>query len=446
MFSLALRSVRKRPGRFVATLLTAFLGATITMAFNSLHDTAAVAGIDADSEETLTLSASIVGGYGTLLVFFALASTLTVNVRQRASEVALLRRTGATPAQIKRMVVGEAAVVALAGWALALIPAMFGGRALVWMFQESGQVAERIDPAFGPVGISAGLAITLLAATGASFLAVRRATRALAGARPPRGRLRAAAGVAALLAGGGGIAVTFVVDRDAAALMAAPGYGAIMLSVGFATLAPALMRALLAAIGRPVAMLTGAGGYLAVLNTRRRAAQSSGVLMPLILFTGIATGTVSMQLINNAAIKAAGLTRTVEDKNLETVNLVVVGIIAVFCCVMLINTLYASTTYRGGEFGRQRLAGATPRQVLRTVGVEGALLTVVGVFFGTVAGLAGTLAFNSVRSDGGSLPGSIPVVFAGTAALAAAATLATLVTTARRTLRTPAIDAVAVAA
>lgn len=193
MFSLALRSVRKRPGRFVATLLAAFLGATITMAFNSLHDTAGTAGIDAAGEETLTLSASVVGGYGTLLVFFALASTLTVNVRQRASEISLLRRTGATPAQIKRMVVGEAAVVALVGWALALVPAMFGGRALLWMFQDSGQVADSVDPVFGPVGVSAGLSITLLAAVGASFLAVRRATRALAGAKAPRGRLRAAA-------------------------------------------------------------------------------------------------------------------------------------------------------------------------------------------------------------------------------------------------------------
>ena len=113
---------------------------------------------------------------------------------------------------------------------------------------------------------------------------------------------------------------------------------------------------------------------------------------------------------------------------------------------MLINSLYAATSYRGREFGRQRLAGATPGQVLGMVGVEGGLLTAVGVLFGTVAGLAGTLAFNAVRTDGGSLPDSIPSVFAATAALATAATLTSLVTTARRTLRTPAVHAVAVAA
>ena len=64
-------------------------------------------------------------------MFFAIASTLTVNVRQRASELELLRCSGATPAQLKRMVVGEAVVVALVGAALAVGPAMLGGRALL---------------------------------------------------------------------------------------------------------------------------------------------------------------------------------------------------------------------------------------------------------------------------------------------------------------------------
>ncbi|MEK8144423.1 FtsX-like permease family protein [Streptomyces sp. M10(2022)] len=55
----------------------------------------------------MSVSASVVGGYGSLLVFFAIASTLTVNVRQRGEEIHLLRCTGATPAQIRRMVVGR---------------------------------------------------------------------------------------------------------------------------------------------------------------------------------------------------------------------------------------------------------------------------------------------------------------------------------------------------
>lgn len=177
MFLLAMRSIRQRPGRFLATLLSAFLGAAIIMTFNSMHDTAGQPGIDSTSSETLSLSASVVGGYGTLLVFFAVASTLTVNVRQRAAELELLRCSGATPAQIKRMVVGEAVAVALVGAALAIGPAMLGGRLLLDVFQDSGQVAGSVDHSFGPIALMSGIDITLLAAAGAAFLAVRRATR-----------------------------------------------------------------------------------------------------------------------------------------------------------------------------------------------------------------------------------------------------------------------------
>ena len=101
MFMLAMRSIGQRPGRFLATLLAAFLGAGIIMTFNSLYDTAGRPGVDPVSSDTLTTSASVVGGYGTLLVFFAVASTLTVNVRQRAGELELLRCSGATPGPIR---------------------------------------------------------------------------------------------------------------------------------------------------------------------------------------------------------------------------------------------------------------------------------------------------------------------------------------------------------
>src|SRR3954470_10745646 len=120
MLGLAARSVRQRPGRFLATLLCAFFGAAVIMTFNSLHDTAAANSVDKTGADTLTTAASVVGGYGTLLVFFAIASTLTVNVRQRTEEIGLLRTTGATPAQIKRMVVGESVAVALVGALLAI--------------------------------------------------------------------------------------------------------------------------------------------------------------------------------------------------------------------------------------------------------------------------------------------------------------------------------------
>ncbi|MBH5335817.1 ABC transporter permease [Streptomyces pactum] len=442
MLTLALNSVRQRPGRFLATALSAFLGAVITMTFNSLHDTAVAADTDAAGSETLHLTASVVGGYGTLLVFFAIASALTVNVRQRAEEIRLLRCTGATPAQIRLMVVGEAVAVALIGLLAAVGPAMLAGRALLEMFRDTDQVADDVTYTFGPVAVAAGVTTVLVASAGAAFLAVRRATRAAAGAGAGarRHRLRLLGGVAALLIGTASAATTFAMDAGGPELMAPPAYGAIVLSVAFAAFSPALLRVVPARLEGLVTAVAGVSGYLAVHSVRQRATQLAGVLMPLIVFTGVATATLSMQAAENDALDASGVTRSVEDKNLETLNLVVVGIIVVFACVMLINSLYAATSYRGPEFGRQRLAGAVPGQVLTAVGTEAALLTVVGVFFGTIAALAGTVPFTLVRTDR-VLPEQAPWIWLGTVAIGAVATVVTSVATARRSLRTPAVIA-----
>ncbi|MEU6393250.1 FtsX-like permease family protein [Streptomyces sp. NPDC046939] len=447
MLGLATRSVRRRPGRFLATLLSAFLGAAIIMTFNSLHDTASANDVDKVSAETLRTAASVVGGYGTLLVFFAIASTLTVNVRQRTDEINLLRATGATPAQITRMVVGEATAVALVGTLLAIGPAMLGGTVLLSVFKDSGQVAGPVDHAFGPIALMSGFCVSLLASAGAAFLAVRRAAKAAraTGQKRRAGRGRRFTTWAALVAGALTASATFAMKATNAALMAPPAYGAILLSVGFALVAPDLLRTVLGRAEPLLTALAGATGYLTVRTLRRKASELSGTLVPLILFTAMATATLYMQAVENDAIKASGSVKSIEDKNLETLNFTVVGIIVVFACIMLINTLYAATAYRVREFGQQRLAGATPAQVLATVAAEGVVLTVTGVFFGTLAALAGLVPFTVVRTDA-VLPGHGLGIWLAVVALAAAATLVTSLVTARRGVRVPAVEAVALAA
>ncbi|MDT0398763.1 MULTISPECIES: FtsX-like permease family protein [Streptomyces] len=436
MFVLALRSIRQRPGRFLATLLSAFLGTAIIMTFNSMHDTAGQPGVDAVSSDTLATSAGVVGGYGTLLVFFAVASTLTVNVRQRAAELELLRCSGATPAQIRRMVVGEAVAVALVGAALAIGPAMLGGRVLLEMFQDGGQVARSVEYSFGPIALVSGVSVTLLAAAGAAFLAVRRVTRR----RKERAGARRFLAYGALAAGAAGVCSTFFFSATDEMLMAPPAQGTIMLSVGFALLSPRLLKGLLDRLA-----LSGASGWLAVRNLRQRAAELAGILVSLIMFTAVSTATITMQAVESDAVAASGLVKSVDAKNLETLNLTVVGIVTVFVCVMLVNSLYAATTYRSREFGQQRLAGATPGQVLGVVGTEGAILTVAGVFFGTLAALAGVVPFTVVRTDG-VIPDRFLGIWLAMVAVAAAVTLGTSLFTARRVLRTPAVRAVVRAA
>nr|WTB28373.1 ABC transporter permease [Streptomyces sp. NBC_00830]WTB35709.1 ABC transporter permease [Streptomyces sp. NBC_00830] len=446
MLVLAMRSIRHRPGRLGATLLAASLGAAVIMMFNSLHDTAQGEGVDDVSAQALGLVAGIVGGYGSLLVFFAIASTMTVNVRQRSDEIALLRSTGATPAQIRRMMVGESVVVALVGAVLAIVPATLGGRVLLDLFKDSGQVAADVDHTFGPVALLTGVGITLLASVGAAFLAVRRATRAAAGVRGSgRARLRVTAGLVAVVGGTAAVCTTGAFDPNDAMVMAPAVYGAVIIAFGLGLFAPLALQALMGRGEGLLSKLAGPSGYLAAHNMRQRATQQFGVLLPLVLFTAIATATLYMNEIGKDALKASGVAQSAGDKTLETMNLVIVGIIVAFVCVMLINSLYAATSDRGREFGQQRLAGATPEQVLRTVAVEVGALTALGVFFGTVAGIAGILPFNAAKT-GSVLPDQGPGIWLAIVAIAAGATLTTVLATTRRVLRTPAVNAVAVTA
>jgi putative ABC transport system permease protein len=71
--------------------------------------------------------------------------------------------------------------------------------------------------------------------------------------------------------------------------------------------------------------------------------------------------------------------------------------------------------------------------------------TVTGLFFGTLAALAGIVPFSMVRTDA-VLPDQMTGVWLAVAAIAAAVTLGTSLATARRVPRTPAVGAVAVTA
>ncbi|MEW2358611.1 ABC transporter permease [Spirillospora sp. NPDC029432] len=451
MFALALRSLRKRAGGFAASFTALFLGAAIVMAFASMLDTSIRGNASGAAAETLTIMAAVVGSWGLVLVVLAVSSTLALSVRQRAEEMALLKSIGATPAQLGRMVVGEAAVLAVAAWALGIVPGLLGGRALLAMLHDTGQVPESIGYAFGPVAPAMGLGVTLVSAVAAAMLAVRRTARArvaesLADAAIGETRLgwkRTAGGIVFLLLGLDLAVITSTVLRNEGdAAMATAGQADICAALGLALLAPWLIRRIAGALAGPLRLL-GVAGDLAVSTLRRRTGQMAAVVMPIILFSGIAAGTIYLQEIERDAIRAAGLLSTVEQKNIATLNFVVIGMILVFTAVMLVNTLLAATAHRRREFGQARLAGATPGQVLGAVALESVLLTVIGLVCGAFAAAFTVVPFGIARA-GTALPDLGPLTMAGVAAVAAALTMATALGAARRAVRVPAVEAVAV--
>jgi putative ABC transport system permease protein len=376
MLTLAMRSLRRRTSAFAATFIVVFLGAVLVMAFASLADTGAAGTVSDTDREKLTTMASVVGGWGLILVAFA----------------------------------------------------------------------------FGPVAPLTGLGVTVLAALAAAVLTSRRVAKmrvveALSSAAEAKesgtrlGKIRIVVGVVFLGLGVELSVMGALAGPEGLDAMQFAGSADILFGIAMTFFAPTLMRWATALLAGPVQRFGGPSGYLAVLNLRRRTGRLAAVLTPVILFVGIAVGTLWMQVIQNEANVAAGM-KTADDDAVRTLNYVVIGAIVLFACIMLINTLIAATTYRRREFGQQRLAGATSRQVLGMILLEGAVLIVAGLLFGTIAAMT-TVVPMTYAKTGSWLPDPQPGLWLGVAAVAVTVILATLLATARRTLRIPAIDAVA---
>ncbi|WP_311202763.1 FtsX-like permease family protein [Actinophytocola gossypii] len=103
--------------------------------------------------------------------------------------------------------------------------------------------------------------------------------------------------------------------------------------------------------------------------------------------------------------------------------------------------MVAAITHRRAEFGRQRLAGATPAQVFRPVSVEGVLLVLVGILFGSLASVAAIVPYSFART-GSAVPDESALIYLVIVSIAAVLTMATCLGATRRTIRTPAIRAV----
>jgi putative ABC transport system permease protein len=139
---------------------------------------------------------------------FVLTGTVSLGVRQRLRELALLRTTGATPGQLRRMLGAETAVVAL----LAALPALPVGIVVAHLiasrFRTLGAVPAQFTVAVNPfvlfAAVVAGLAVALLATAVVARRGVRIApAQALREAVvAPRPRWLPRVVVACVLAGG----------------------------------------------------------------------------------------------------------------------------------------------------------------------------------------------------------------------------------------------------
>jgi len=432
---LALASVRHRGAAFLATFVTVLLGTGLIGSFATLVG-AATGPVSGDDRDNLLIMGAVVGGWGSVIVLFSLASTLGIVVRQREVELGLLRVVGATNRQVARLVRAEtfavAALAAAAGCALAA----GGGALLLHLLRAGGVVAADVRMHSAPLCWAATAGVLVGTALVAASIAGRRATRgaprlALAEAETGRRRLPRWRVLVGLLLLGYGIAMAALTigvtahSEDPYDAMATSGNSGILVGVGLATLSPVLLRWAAAAV-RPL-LGRDARLQLALEDTGRRPQLFGGVLAPVIVLTA---ATVSVLMLVNVDTRSLA----VPDEGTEIINLlnyVIVAMLSLFAVVMVLNAWLTTVSARRVELARLRLLGATPEQVRGSLLAEAGFVAGVGVLLGLLASTASWMPFAVARHEGVVPDGGLwlpPLLMAG----AVAVTLASAGLAARR--------------
>jgi putative ABC transport system permease protein len=286
-------------------------GRDATMLSGTERGLAEVADSEQAAENLIVLSA-VFGGLATMVMLFVVSTTLGLSIRQRQRELALLRAIGTTPGQLRRMVIGEALVMAVFAAGLGCL---FGGMAGEWLFDRlagNGVVPAAMTHHSGwlPMVVAAGA--VLLGSFFGAIVAGRRAARtrpteALADASIQRRWLSWVRVVFAVLAFGGGIALFIVTVAVMTGPIAASTAGpSVMLwAIALALVSPGVTKVFLAVLRWPVRALTGTAGYLATLSTRTRAVRMAAVVTPIMLATGMATANIYLQTTSVAVANEA---------------------------------------------------------------------------------------------------------------------------------------------
>lgn len=267
-----------------------------------------------DQNEDLVGLAGAFGSFAAILSIFVVAATLGLSMLQRAREIALLRTVGAKPRQIRRLLVGEAMIVALAAGLAGVAPGVLLASVLFEALQSQGIGTETTALVIGPLPPAIAVGIGLVTAALAAWLAGRRAARirptaalAEAALEPKRiGWVRLLLGLG-FVAGGATLSATALSLEGEAAALASFVVMILMVAVGL--LGPLLARIAAAVFGPSVASLFPTSGFLAMANVRTRARRFASASTPIAL--GVA---ISLALIGTVAVEASATEKQSRDR------------------------------------------------------------------------------------------------------------------------------------
>jgi putative ABC transport system permease protein len=430
--------MRLRPAAFVGLAAALFLAIAAMTLFGSLFaaDVTTPASPRGTAEGPgLMVIAGAFGEITVLVAFFVVVNALGFALRQQHREMALLRTIAASPRQVRRLVRVQVCTTTLLTAAPGWVVGVLAARQFLAEIRRLGLAAPDVRVPVAPVPMLVALAAALAVGLAASAVATHRISRiapaaALTASSAEYGRTgapRVLAGIGVLV--GGALLLRFAATRPAqepdkagqAALLAS-----LVLLIGVALMGPFAARLLTAALGAPVRALAPGAGWLAVANLRGYARRLSSAVVPVALLVGLSgTMLIMTSTAGHTASPEATSVTSATDVWLRQAEL---ALLACFAAVSTLNTLAAVTSERRREFALLRLAGATRPQLMRTLIVEAALTTAVGVLLGAAVAGAASAAFSKAVT--GSPVPSVPsaacwFIVAGAALLTVPAILAT---------------------
>jgi putative ABC transport system permease protein len=264
------------------------------------------ASADAEStNEGIAIITYILLGFGGIALFvgaFVIFNTLSITVAQRTREFATLRTLGGSRRQVLWSVVIEGFVIGLLASVIGLFLGLGVGKGMNALFVSFGLDLPQAGTVFATrtvvVSLLVGTSITVLA----SIVPALRATRVppisavREGSTPPTSRFApyapyVALGTIAVAAVALGVGL-FVSGLGTEGVLLLLGVGTIALFIGFALLAPRLVRPLAAIVGWPAQRFGGMAGELArensIRNPGRTASTAAALMIGLALVTVVA--------------------------------------------------------------------------------------------------------------------------------------------------------------
>ena len=237
---------------------------------------------------------------------FVIQNTFRITVAQRVRELALLRAIGATGSQVVRLVLIEAAVIAIIASALGVV-AGIGVAELIKTAMDAGGLGIPDGPLTVEmrtivVSMLVGVIVTLFSAVlparrAASIPPVAAMSETSARTSPKSLRTRTIVGTAVTTAGAGAMALGLFLENGASLSLVAAG--AVGLFIGMSVLAPLIARPVARLLSTPMRGVTGKLARENTIRQPRRTASTASALMigvALVAFTSIFAASIKSSI------------------------------------------------------------------------------------------------------------------------------------------------------